>query len=429
MHHIALDIVIINARRNLLSSTQRTKKQSGDQSYNNILFLRGPSKAARRRRHVQAGIGPMCKVDSCTGRSRIKIILALAVVAQTVGRPNVSTRPDHRLRSILRAMADITLSVVIPCYDRLDLLERTLRAAVAQIVPEGIGWEVIVADNHPQTLARALVEGIAANAAVPVIHVAALPARNISSARNAGVNAARGSFVAFSDDDEAPLPNWLAEHHACLLRTGADASFGPKYPEFEGGKPPSWDPNGYYYTVDFKLPADTELRPLDWWPPQGRGLGTGNSMMRKATCLPGPAPFDEVFGRTGGEDSMLLFNLSKSGRRFVWCPAAVVIEYNQLGRLAVDYMRQRLRRSAQHSAECRAAVADHKMLARAAITAVGLAQLGVHGVLWMLSSKADEVKRTKHWLGIAKGIGKLRKGKPLNFVPERREAATAPAEN
>ncbi len=76
---------------------------------------------------------------------------------------------------------------------------------------------------------------------------------------------------------------------------------------------PPWDPEGRFYTTDFGLPADTEIRPLDWWPPQARGLGTGNSMLRRSTCLAGPAPFDEVFGRSGGEDSMLLLGLAKRG--------------------------------------------------------------------------------------------------------------------
>jgi succinoglycan biosynthesis protein ExoM len=62
-----------------------------------------------------------------------------------------------------------TVSVVIPCYDRLALLERTLRACIEQKV--NVGWEIVVADNHPDQLAAALVAGLPSP--VPLRHVQA----------------------------------------------------------------------------------------------------------------------------------------------------------------------------------------------------------------------------------------------------------------
>ncbi len=303
-------------------------------------------------------------------------------------------------------MTASAISVVIPCYDRLALLERTLLACFSQAAPAP--WEIVVADNHPQRLAKSLLAGLASP--VPLRHVEA-GERNIATARNRGIAAAEGALIAFVDDDEAPGPGWLAAHHACLERTGADGSFGPKYPEFEGGAAPAWDPSGAFYTTDFKLPADAEIRPLDWWPPQARGLGTGNSMLRRATCLAGPAPFDEVFGRSGGEDTMLLLGLAKAGRRYVWCPDATVSEFNEAGRLSVAYMARRLQRSARHSAAVRLAISDRKLVTRVGTTGVGLAQLGVYGPLWAAT------RNPRHLMKVNKGLGKLGVG-ALEFVPE-----------
>ncbi len=301
------------------------------------------------------------------------------------------------------------ISVVIPCYDRLALLERTLQACFTQQAPAGVTWEIVVADNHPQRLAAGLVAGLASP--VPLRHIQA-GERNIALARNLGIAAGSGPFVAFVDDDEAPEPGWLTGHYDCLQRTKADASFGPKYPVFEGGKAPDWDPEGAFYTTDFGLPADTEIRPLDWWPPQARGLGTGNSMLRRATCLSGPGPFDEVFGRAGGEDTMLLLGLAKQGRRFVWCPAAKVSEFNEAARLSPRYMSARVQRSARHSAAVRLAISDHKLLTRAGTGLIGLAQLGVYGALWAATRQA------KHAMKVSKGLGKLGVG-TFEFVPEK----------
>lgn len=308
------------------------------------------------------------------------------------------------------------LSVVIPCHDRMDLLARTLHALAAQRLPEGTDWEVVVADNHPDALARPLVEGFAAP--VPFRHVVATPHRNIAAARNRGVAAARGEFIAFVDDDEAPEEGCLAAHLAALERTGADASFGPKFPVFEGGAAPDWDPEGEYFRTDLGLPADTRLNPLDWWHAGGRGVGTGNSMLRRATCLVGDTPFNETLGRAGGEDTLLFFTLAKQGRHFIWTPDARVEEMNQRGRLTPDYMRARLARSARHSALFRAAVSERKWAAWAMAWGIGAAQVAVHAPLYLLKRRGPPSAWMRHRFGIAKGLGKLGLGADLDFVRE-----------
>jgi glycosyltransferase involved in cell wall biosynthesis len=315
----------------------------------------------------------------------------------------------------------IDVSVVVICYDRINLLERTLRACFTQSLPAEVSWEIVVADNHPDQLAAALLARL--DAPVPVRHVPALPARNIARARNVGVGAARGTMVAFIDDDEAPEPDWLWSHLACLRRTGADASFGPKFPVFEGGAAPEWDRMGWFFTVDFAMPPDHEIRPLDWSPRSGRGLGTGNSMLRAATCLSGDKSFDEHYGRTGGEDTRLFLGLAKRGRRFVWCPAARVIEFNPAERLDATYMLNRLRRSAQHSATCRLAVSDHPLFTRLGIWSIGTAQVLLHGVFFLATLRAGPARHIKHRFGIAKGLGKLGIAPKLDFIPETRGVA------
>lgn len=308
------------------------------------------------------------------------------------------------------------LSVVVPCHDRMGLLARTLHALAAQRLPDGTEWEVVVADNHPDALARPLVEGLVAP--VPFRHVAAEPHRNIAAARNRGVAAAGGEFIAFVDDDEAPEPACLAAHLAALERTGADASFGPKFPVFEGGAAPDWDPAGDYFRTDLALPADTRLNPLDWWHAGGRGVGTGNSLLRRATCLVGDAPFNETLGRAGGEDTLLFFTLAKQGRHFIWTPDARVQEVNQRGRISPDYMRARLARSARHSALFRAAVSDRRWAAWAMAWGIGAAQVAVHAPLYLLKRRGPPSAWMRHRFGIAKGLGKLGLGADLDFVRE-----------
>jgi succinoglycan biosynthesis protein ExoM len=308
------------------------------------------------------------------------------------------------------------VSVIIPCYDRMALLERTVRACFAQSLPDGLAWEILVCDNHPEQLSRALIEGLQQESPVPLRYLPA-PARNIARARNVGCTAATGRYIAFVDDDEAPDANWLANYYACMERTGADAAFGPKYPIFVGGAPPAWDPQAHNYTTDFQVPADTQIGRVGG---SGRVLGTGNSIMRVATCLNEAKPFDETIGAADGEDTLLYFRLLKAGRRFVWCPDATVQEVMMESRMDFAYMRARLYRGSRTSARCRMHAADRKLATHAMITAVGLAQVAAHSALFVLTGEFLNANRVSHRLGLARGLGKLtyRRGQ-VDFIAEK----------
>ncbi len=309
----------------------------------------------------------------------------------------------------------LAVSIIVPCYERMALLERTLRACFKQNMPADAGWEILVCDNHPDRLAEPLIAALQPASPVPLRYLPA-PARNIARARNVGVAAARGRYIAFVDDDEAPDAGWLASYYHCLERTGADAAFGPKYPVFESGNPPAWDPTARHYTTDFGVPADTQIGRVGR---SGRVLGAGNSCMRVATCLGVPNPFNEVIGAADGEDTELYFRLLKAGRRFVWCPEAVVHEVMSEQRATYEYMHARLKRGSRTSARCRISASDHKRLTHAMLLAVGLGQVIVHGVLHVVTGEIFDRHRVRHRLGLARGLGKLTYlSARVDFIPE-----------
>jgi glycosyltransferase involved in cell wall biosynthesis len=310
------------------------------------------------------------------------------------------------------------VSVVILSYDRVGLLKRTLLACLAPETAPGVGFEIIVVDNHPDRLAQGLVADLAKTTPVPMTYLAD-NRRNISIVRNLGVKAAKAPYVAFIDDDEAPDPGWLSEHLLCLERTGADASFGPKLPVFGAGVPPSWDPQGWRYTLDFKLPPDTELHLFGRLRRKGKGLGSGNAVFRVATCLADEEPFSVAFGDGNGEDTHLLFRLALAGRRFVWCPSAGVREYIEPDRTKPSYLITRLKRGSQHYAASRIATSGQKTLAHLKVSLLGLAQLTVHGALYVVSGEWAGRDRFDHRIGMAKGLGKLSWRAPIGFIDEK----------
>lgn len=312
----------------------------------------------------------------------------------------------------------IEMSVVILSYDRVHLLERTLTHCLRPDVAPGVAFEIIVVDNHPQELARGLVQGLASTAPCPISYLADAR-RNVSIVRNLGIKAARGRYVAFIDDDEAPEPGWLSELFACLERTGADAAFGPKHPLFEAGHPPDWDPQGWMYTLDFQLPPDTPLYLFGRLRKKGKGLGSGNAAFRVSTCLASNEPFSVAFGDGNGEDTHLLFRLALAGRKFVWCPTARVVEFIETDRTRFSYMLTRMKRGSQHYAASRIATSRLPALTRLRVSLLGLAQWIVHATLFLASADWRRPDCVKHRIGMAKGLGKLTWRAPIGFIDEK----------
>ena len=108
------------------------------------------------------------------------------------------------------------VSVVVPTHDRGDLLTRTLRTILWQ---RDVDLEVLVVDDGgPDPAVAAHVVAELADDRV-VLARNAVPA-GVSAARNRGIAAARGAWVAFCDDDDLWAPDKLALQLAAAHRSG-----------------------------------------------------------------------------------------------------------------------------------------------------------------------------------------------------------------
>lgn len=107
----------------------------------------------------------------------------------------------------MNAPANATLiSVVIPTRDRNELLARCLdRLAPCAQTLEHDRYEVIVSDDSAHHAARELIFD-----RYPWVRWSAGPCRGPAANRNAGASAARGEWLAFTDDDCVPDSGWLA---------------------------------------------------------------------------------------------------------------------------------------------------------------------------------------------------------------------------
>ena len=90
------------------------------------------------------------------------------------------------------------ISVIIPCYNRAHLLPRCLDSVLAQ---EFRPLEIIVVDDGSTDSTRSLLQG-----SYPGIRIITQENKGVSAARNAGISAAKGDWLAFLDSDDTWFP-------------------------------------------------------------------------------------------------------------------------------------------------------------------------------------------------------------------------------
>ena len=107
------------------------------------------------------------------------------------------------------------ITVVVPVRDAMPWLPAQLEALAAQ---EGdLEWEVVVADNgSTDSSVEVAREWSARNPRFRVVDASAR--LGPGAARNIGVDAARGTLLAFCDADDLVSPGWLAGMAAALER-------------------------------------------------------------------------------------------------------------------------------------------------------------------------------------------------------------------
>jgi succinoglycan biosynthesis protein ExoM len=207
-----------------------------------------------------------------------------------------------------------------------------LLASLAKLETPGWRMRVIVADNDDTPSGRETVErGFAAHRLNGIyIHA---PARNISIARNACLNAATAPLVAFIDDDETARPDWLAELIASAETTGAAVVFGRVRAVYEKDTP-AW-----------MLAADMHSTPPPFRNGKIAGGYTCNVLMRRDVI--GALRFDPLFGKSGGEDTTFFAHLQRNGVPMAFADRAVTDDPVPQSRSNLDWLKTRSYRAGQ----------------------------------------------------------------------------------
>ena len=233
------------------------------------------------------------------------------------------------------------ISVVITTYERPVQLAGVLRALRAQDYPKAC-FEVIVVDDGGSQPLDAVIQPFAQELQVRLIRQGnAGPAEG----RNAGVARARGRWIAFTDDDCEPRPDWLS-----TLKSAAE-----NHPGFVLGGRTVCGLNSHLCSRASQLIQDAVYEFFNAVPEDARFFAT-NNMLLPAEQFREIGGFDRRF-RIASEDRDLCDRWRNMGWRMAYVPEAVafhshklslsdfVRQHFQYGRGAARFHRERIRRA------------------------------------------------------------------------------------
>ncbi|MGB1621617.1 MAG: glycosyltransferase family 2 protein [Synechococcus sp.] len=209
------------------------------------------------------------------------------------------------------------VSVVIPTYNRLPILEKCLRALEAQQLDPALdGFEVVLVDDGSTDGTVGWIQQQADH--FPHVRLVQQEHGGPAEGRNRGVHHARGDVIVFIDSDLVVTESFLASHARALRR--------------------SWQQRGdrlcFTYgavvnTANFEQPSQErhKLRDLSW-----AYFATGNVAIDREV-LEASGLFDTGFRLYGWEDLELGERLRRMGVELVRCPQAVGYHWHPALRL------------------------------------------------------------------------------------------------
>lgn len=226
------------------------------------------------------------------------------------------------------------ISICICTFKRPELLTRLLESIAQQITDGTFTFDVVVVDNDTQRSAEPSVERFRTRSGI-VVRYDCEPNQNISLTRNRAIRNACGNLVAFIDDDERPVPEWLRQLHGTLCTANAWGVLGPVLPDFPVDAP-SWIRKGKFF--DRRRSATGSTISM-------QDARTGNVLFKRSVFKDDELWFDPAYGRTGGEDSDFFIRQFARGGHYVWSDEAVAYEAVPANRLTGSFLARRSTRA------------------------------------------------------------------------------------
>ncbi len=123
------------------------------------------------------------------------------------------------------------ISVCIATHKRNELLRKLILSLLPQKTDGLFSYSIIVVDNDKEEGAKKIVKEIIETKSMPIRYYSQ-PIKNIAITRNLAVDKSTGDYVAFIDDDEYPVSDWLYNLYVILKVYDCDIVNGSVNPYF-----------------------------------------------------------------------------------------------------------------------------------------------------------------------------------------------------
>jgi GT2 family glycosyltransferase len=203
-------------------------------------------------------------------------------------------------------------TVVVPTRDRPVQIRQCLEALRLQEMSD---HEIVVVDDG----SREEIDSIVSDFDPLPVRLVHQRGSGPAAARNRGAYEANGEFLAFTDDDCTPRPDWLGQ---LAVRCRNDPE------QMVGGRTVNRFPDNLFSSTSQSI-NDYLYDHYNRHPESGRFLATNNLAISRAAFLD-LGGLDESFPQAAGEDRDLCWRWVESGRKIVFSPTAVVVHGHEL---------------------------------------------------------------------------------------------------
>lgn len=209
----------------------------------------------------------------------------------------------------------VRFSVVVPTFNRPRQLARCLAALADQTLPKPL-FEVVVIDDGGRQPLEPFVDDFAVRLQIKLLRQ---PNGGCASARQLGIDHARGEYLAFTDDDCRPAPDWLERIQAAVERDPNCAV---------AGQTTNASDDDLYAEATQSIVESLVISGRD---ASGyvRYAPTNNLVFPKA-LFSAIGAMDRSWRIAGGEDRDLCARWNQAGFRLSYQPSVKVLHYHRL---------------------------------------------------------------------------------------------------
>ncbi len=218
------------------------------------------------------------------------------------------------------------VSVIICTWNNYKRLAITLDTISRCVIPRDVKWELVLVNNNCTDETSTVAQEFANK--LPIVYVEE-PQQGLSRAKNAGLRAASGRLLIFTDDDVNPCPGWIKTYWFAYQEKPTGFYFGgPISCEYESGKPDDellrvapYAITGFDWGPEPKVLAENELfLSANWACPA--------NVMRTAGSYDIRLGLDASLGkRRVGEELDLMERLGQLGMSPWYLPRARVVHF------------------------------------------------------------------------------------------------------